>query len=301
MSVSFNYLGQFGRLGNQMFQYAFLLGLHTKYGYQISIPSSNYKNAWRQHQLFESFKLQSFDRKNIAYNDYLNIHSDSTIKEKQFHFDEELFNNARDNINYHGYFQSEKYFEHCKDLVRKNFEFLDSIQNKCSEFMKQFHNKTVLSIHIRRGDALGKPHQFPVPNEDYYLRCFDIIGEYDYAIVFSDDYEWCNKQKIFSADNILISKTYDPVNYDKDENLISNNSNLYDLCLMSMCQKHIIPNSSFGWWGAWLADSPTVCYPSPWFGSSYMNDLHPDFEVLINLKDLFLPHWKEVKYNVSDE
>ena len=46
MTISFNTLGEFGRLGNQMFQYAFLLGLHSKYGYDIAIPPSNFKNAW---------------------------------------------------------------------------------------------------------------------------------------------------------------------------------------------------------------------------------------------------------------
>lgn len=296
MSISFNRLGQFGRLGNQMFQYAFLLGLHSKYGYEISLPPSNFENAWIHHQLFEAFKLKSFDRKNIFYNDYLDIHSEFCIKEKQFHFDEDLVNNAKDNIDYHGYFQSEKYFENCKDLVRENFQFLDHIQNKCSEFMEQFKNKTVLSIHVRRGDNIGRPHEFPIPNEEYFKKCFDVVGNYDYALVFSDDCKWCKEQEIFSADNILIHESYDEVNYNYDLNLISNNSNLYDLCLMTMCQKHIIGNSSFGWWGAWLANSHMVCYPDPWFGESHMNNIHEDFEVMIDLKDLFPSNWVKINY-----
>ena len=64
MTVSFNYLGQYGRLGNQMFQYAFLLGLHSKYGYEISIPPSDFKNAWINHQLFQAFKLKSLKKEN---------------------------------------------------------------------------------------------------------------------------------------------------------------------------------------------------------------------------------------------
>lgn len=299
MTISFNYLGQFGRIGNQMFQYAFLLGLHAKYGYEISIPPSDFKNAWRQHQLFEAFKLVSFDRKNQSYNDYIDINSDACIKERQFHFDEELFNNARDNIDYHGYFQSEKYFEHCKDLIRKNFEFLDPIQEKCRKFISQFEGKTILAIQVRRGDYVQMTDRFPIPNENYYKKCFELVGHYDYAIVFSDDYEWCKDQKIFSADNILISKTYDPTNYDKSESLESNNSNLYDLCLMTMCDKHIIANSSFGWWGAWLANSQTVFYPSPWFGDPFMNNLHPDFNKMIDLKDLTPKTWIRVDYNIE--
>ena len=294
MTISFNTLGEFGRLGNQMFQYAFLLGLHSKYGYDIAIPPSNFKNAWRQHQLFEAFSLNSLKKENI-----IRIDREHFVRERKFHFDENIFNQDLDNTDYLGYFQSEKYFEHCKDLVKQNFEFLNPIQEKCLKFMKQFEGKIVLAIQVRRGDNVGRSHEFPIPNEDYFQKCFEIVSDYDYAIVFSDDYEWCKNQKIFSPDNILISKTQDSVNYNKDEGLISNNSNLYDLCLMTMCNKHIISNSSFGWWGAWLADSSTVCYPDPWFGSSYMNDLHPHFEIMIDLKDLFPSDWMMVKYIVD--
>jgi hypothetical protein len=293
MTISFNTLGEFGRLGNQMFQYAFLVGLHSKYGYEIAIPPSTFKNAWIHHQLFEAFELKTLKKENIIRIDRKNF-----IKERQFHFDENIFNNASDNTDYLGYFQSEKYFEHCKNLIKENFTFLPHIQSKCLEFISQFKNKTLLAIQVRRGDNIGRPHEFPIPNEEYFQKCFDLVGNYDYAIVFSDDYEWCKNQKIFSANNILISKSYDPVNYNKDTNLVSNNSNLYDLCLMSMCQKHIIGNSSFGWWGAWLAESPVVCYPDPWFGESHMNNLHEDFEVMINLKDLFPEDWNRVIYNI---
>lgn len=294
MTISFNTLGNYGRLGNQMFQYAFLLGLHVKYGYKFAIPPSEFKNAWIHHQLFEAFTLNSLKKENIVSQS-----KDGFVREKQFHFDENIFNNASDNTDYLGYFQSEKYFEHCKELVKENFTFLDHIQQKCNNFMSRFKGKTVLSIHVRRGDNIGIPTMFPMPNKDYYKKCFEIVGDYDYAIVFSDDFEWCENQEIFSADNILISKTYDEVNYNKDLNLVSNNSNLYDLCLMSMCDKHIIANSSFSWWGAWLANSSFVCYPDPWFGEDFMNKLHWDFEVMIDLKDLCPENWNSVKYNFN--
>jgi hypothetical protein len=291
MTISFNTLGRFGRLGNQMFQYAFLLGIGSKYGYEISIPPSDFKNAWIDHQLFQAFTLDSLKKENIIFQD-----RDNFFRESKFHFDENIFYNALDNSDYLGYFQSEKYFEHCKDLVRQNFTFLSHIKEKCDKFMCKFKNKTVLSIQVRRGDNVGRPQEFPIPDENYYKKCLEFVGEYDYAIVFSDDYMWCEQQEIFSKDNILISKTYDEVNYNKDLSLISNNSNLYDLCMMSICQKHIIANSSFGWWGAWLANSQIVCYPDPWFGSSYMENIHYDFKEMIDLKDLFPNHWTKINY-----
>ena len=44
-----------------------------------------------------------------------------------------------------------------------------------------------------------------------------------------------------------------------------------DLCLMSKCNYHIIANSSFSWWGAWLADSEHVIAPKNWFSDSCSN------------------------------
>ena len=72
-------------------------------------------------------------------------------------------------------------------------------------------------------------------------------------IIFTDDIPWCKSQEIFSGDRFLISETED---------------NVYDLCLMSMCESHIIANSSFSWWGAWLADSEKVIAPKRWFGTT---------------------------------
>ena len=60
------------------------------------------------------------------------------------------------------------------------------------------------------------------------------------------------------------------------------NSPYVDMCLMSLCEAHIIANSSFSWWGAWLANSQMVVAPSIWFGP---NNAHLD------TKDLYCPHW----------
>ena len=76
------------------------------------------------------------------------------------------------------------------------------------------------------------------------------------VIVFSDDCDWCNTQELFSDDRFMISE---------------NNSTDADLCLMSLCDYHIIANSSFSWWGAWLAKSKKVYAPKNWFGGECVN------------------------------
>ncbi|BCV08022.1 MAG: hypothetical protein CM15mL4_0670 [uncultured marine virus] len=63
------------------------------------------------------------------------------------------------------------------------------------------------------------------------------------VLIFSDDPAWCKEHELFSDDRFLVS--------DNDDQYI-------DLCLMTMCEKHIIANSSFSWWGAWLSNSDKI-------------------------------------------
>ena len=74
------------------------------------------------------------------------------------------------------------------------------------------------------------------------------------VIVFSDDPVWCKEQSIFSSDRFMVAE---------------GNDNRYDLCLMSLCKDFIIANSSFSWWGAWLANRGGVVAPARWFGEGY--------------------------------
>ena len=71
------------------------------------------------------------------------------------------------------------------------------------------------------------------------------------VIVFSDDPEWCKEQELFESDRFMIAE---------------GNDNRYDMCLISLCDDFITANSSFSWWGAWLANRGTVIAPSRWFG-----------------------------------
>ena len=108
----------------------------------------------------------------------------------------------------------------------------------------------VLSIHVRRTDYLSNSANHFNLDFDYYEKALEYFDT-EQVIVFSDDPEWCKQQKIFSDDRFMISESGD---------------NKIDLCLMSMCNHHIIANSSFSWWGAWLAKSKKVVAPSTWFG-----------------------------------
>ena len=97
------------RLANQMFQYSAVKGIAKNMGYQYCVPPSKFKSnadAWEEHQLFIPFTLETFSPLQIQWIDAKR----PVLQEKQFHFDEELFNNCPDWVTLWGFFQSEKYF-----------------------------------------------------------------------------------------------------------------------------------------------------------------------------------------------
>ena len=257
--LAFNHLGHLGRLGNQMFQYASLRGIAARRGYDFGIPPSKFEDEWRSHQLFEVFDLPNLPRSNVKYLDGGNA---PVAQERFFQFDQLLFDQCPNDVSLFGFFQSEKYFKHIENSILEDFTFRDHILEPCKEIAEGFDNP--VSLHVRRTDYLtnsANHHNLDLIYYEEALKHFD--GRQ--VIVFSDDPEWCQEQELFSDDRFLVSESGD---------------NTIDLCLMTLCTDHIIANSSFSWWGAWLAKSEKVIAPSRWFGPNNVDketkDLIPE-------------------------
>jgi hypothetical protein len=251
MMIGFNALGSLGRLGNQMFQYSSLRGVAKNRNFDWCIPNSDGVREYHDHRLFNTFEMTSVKDENIQL-----IPSNSYVEESCFHFDENLFNNCPDNISIFGYFQTEKYFSNVKDIIKKDFVFKKDILNPCLEYYNSLGTKKVISLHIRRGDYLVNSENHPPCSIEYYEQALKQFSDYDKVIIFSDDSEWCKEQELFDGDNFLVSETGDQ---------------FLDLCLMTLCNGHIIANSSFSWWGAWLSNTEKVVAPSKWFGPALEN------------------------------
>ena len=147
--LAVNYLGQLGRLANQMFQYASLRGIAAARGYDFGIPPSDFKDEWTNHQLLEVFELSNLPEKNIKY---LDGGFAPVVNEKHFEFDEALFNQCPNEVSLFGFFQSEKYFKHIKDSLKEDFTFRDHILEPCTEIAESFENP--VALHVRRTDYL---------------------------------------------------------------------------------------------------------------------------------------------------
>lgn len=252
--ISFNVLGNYGHLGNQMFQYASLRGIANKNNLHWIIPPKEYfgLNYSLRSSIYDCFELYGLSEENIGISDK------PTFVEKFYHFDEILFNLCPDNINLQGYFQSEKYFKDISEEIRKDFTFKDKF--------KLDLEYPYASLHVRRTDYLLSNHQNNL-TDNYYSKAIFMLPEDIKIIVMSDDIEWCREQEIFSDERFIFSM----------------NNSYTDLYLMSKAKYIIMANSSFSWWGAWLnEEAEKVICPSRWLGSELEHE---------DTKDLFLKNW----------
>lgn len=281
--LAFNQIGSLGRLGNQMFEYAAVRGIAAKHNYEWSIPPFHLTGI-ENYSLHKCFKLESVKEQNLQVRDDF-----SYVQERFFHFDEELFDECPDNVSLHGFFQSEKYFKHISDQIRKDFTFHDEHLIPCQEFMDDLKDQQPIMLHVRRGDPnLVDPRGFkwsytqcgdqhPVQPIEYYERALSKFDDSQPVIVFSDSPEWVKEQEFFSSDRFLVSEPQEKYG-DGSYTPYS------DLCLMSLCSHAIIANSSLSWWGAWLIsnENKKVIAPKMWFGPAYADK---------NTKDLYCPDW----------
>lgn len=261
-----------GRLGNQMFQFSSTLGISKKNGFEAKFPIENCvnelpygpidfttgKNSLTRCNLLDCFKIDPsyFIPRN-------QIRVLRVYQESKFSYDSSV-EKIEDQTSLSGYFQTEKYFSHCKDLILSQFKFKDDYYNQSRSFLDSVKNfdssKKVCSIHVRRGDYVMYPNHHPCCTVEYYQSAIEKINSVlaiDKFIVFSDDPEWCKSE--FNDEKFIIS------------NLISPYS---ELCCMSLCDNNIIANSSFSWWASWLNKNQNkiVICPKRWFGDLLQKD-----------------------------
>jgi len=178
-----------------------------------------------------------------------------------------------DNVYLDGYWQSEKYFHDIVDFLRNEFSFVISPSIINQEMMDKIKKCNSVSLHIRRGDYISNSETMKfhgVLGTEYYRVSLNLIKEKikdPEIFVFSDDIMWAKA----NLDTDLPIHFIDHNGTGKDYE---------DLRLMSNCQHHIIANSSFSWWGAWLSANPDkiVIAPKQWFNDQSIDskDLIPN-------------------------
>jgi hypothetical protein len=164
------------------------------------------------------------------------------------------------NVCLEGFWQSEKYFIDIRALLKKEFTPRAPLEGENLYLAEKIQACTAVSLHVRRGDYLTNPHaarHHGTCDMEYYARAVHFIREKIPAVhlfIFSDDPKWTEATLRYDLPTTFVSKTEA-----KGEGR--------DLTLMSMCRHHIIANSSFSWWGAWLGENQgkTVIAPVRWY------------------------------------
>jgi len=242
-----------GGLGNMMFQIAAMKSFAKDNNSEVSFP--NYENHIKKinSDTYHNPNLNYAEEYKKAFSnlDIITVEPGNTKRLDLPFFYVNL--KYKDNTEYFGYFQSEKFFSHNRDFILNLFKpsskVLDDINYKYSDVLKL---KTC-AIHVRRGDYLKLQGLHAVQDINYFNNAISAVGDVDKYLVFSDDLNWCKNNLI--GDKFVF---------------IEGNKDYIDLFLMSMCTHQVISNSSFSWWGAWLNNNSKkkVVAPLNWFNES---------------------------------
>lgn len=233
--ITFDRLGQWqqwGRLGNQLFQVAAVIGLAKKYNDYAIFP------RWEKYYIFKKELHQTNILPPIKY----------TYKEPAFHYQEIPY---QKDMNISGYFQSYKYFDFCKEDIIDQFDLKDEYREIITSKYKYIDFNKTCSIGVRRSDYLQKSKFHTNLTINYYNTALDIIKP-DTVIVVSDDIKYCQEVLFRDRPGFIFSDALDFI----------------DLFIQTYCKFNIIANSTFHWWGAYLNQHPDnkVVYPTEWFG-----------------------------------
>jgi Glycosyl transferase family 11 len=245
----------YGGLGNQMFEYAtgrrLAIANHDLLKLDVtSFKTDPLRNYCLNHfNIFEQIATDEeiFYLKNIGY-----------FKEEPYlRFYPDVLKLGRD-VYLEGNWPSEKYFADIEGIIKQEFTVKHPLTGDNKRLAESINYYQSVALHIRRGDYLAPMNNgfFVIcPLSYYYEAANRLAGQLAniHFFVFSDDPDWVQENFQLPFPTTFIRHNGQDQNYE-------------DLRLMTFCKHHIIANSTFSWWGAWLASKPAkiVFAPAQW-------------------------------------
>jgi len=241
----------YGRLGNQLFQIATAYAYALKHGHSFALPTHSINhNIWDVYYR-NLDRTDLHDKYGVTFLNTLLIRDNKfTIRENKHDFNNLANPNVRKDsiIELDGYFQTELYFIDYYDQVKEFLLYILDIKNT--------PKKDSCMIHVRRGDYLEYADKHPSVSYGYVKNAIELMQDkFEHFEFYSDDINWCRENMIF--DNVDIKY------------IDTSSDALGDFQQMLLCKGHIISNSTYSWWAAWLHEKSheDVIAPSIWFGT----------------------------------
>ena len=269
--------GLIGGMGNQMFQYAAGFALASRLGVGLRLDRSWFRGRPERWYSLDAFSISG------------RVATDEELRQAGIRYPGSLarglarigfkrlgltrgqvvepdfpywpgFRELPDGSCLAGYWQSERYFEDVADAIRREFTVREAPDPENQRALEQIRACESVALHVRRGDYATDPRvqQFHgMTTLEYYQAAVGRMLAHlsdPVFFLFSDDPHWVRQNLVVNAPTVHLDHNGPKRDYE-------------DLRLMSACRHHVIANSSFSWWGAWLAGRPgqRVIAPARWF------------------------------------
>lgn len=247
MSIAtFLEMGIHGELGNQMFQVASVIGYARKTGKRAVFPDWTCKISGRDYlKIFKNPIDTNFPKESLSQ-------AFKTVHYRELNYIDIPF--IQENVNFLGYFQSEKFFENCTDEIRNLFTSNDEIQTYIQEkYSDLLNNSRKVSLHVRTAKRAqsDSPEVHAAASLEFIQKSMEHFSDENTFVVFADVMEEAKKILPEGKKYLFI---------EREENYV-------DLFLMTKFDSYIVSPSTFGWWGAWLSESksPKITVLKDWF------------------------------------
>jgi hypothetical protein len=261
--ITFSQLGKYGRLGNQLFQYAALRSLSLQKGYECKIPNPAQMEWHGQKCLLDKFNIEAEYLKDGEYDNICFMYREPNINK----FDKNFFH-LGDGVDLLGFFQSTKYFNKFKKQIIKELTPRAETVNRAREYIesKRSNNCELVSVHLRMGDLIDGTN--PIYNDFYgdSINSEDsAYGKYfNQAIKMFDDKNvkflvFCGGSRDNSKEDVSFMESLD----DRFV-LCSSEDPLMDFTSITLCEHNICCHlTTFGWWAAFLNPNPNKIVTMP--------------------------------------
>lgn len=158
------------------------------------------------------------------------------------------------------------------DIYLQDFRYFDQYKTELKHILSEGIDKiNYVSLHIRRGDYVNNPYYTDLTQTDYYQKAIAEFPNERFLVFCADrqdksddksDMEWC--KNIFQGGNFEFYQGKDEID---------------DFNKMASCKAHIMANSSFSFWAAYIGGDKTIA-PSKWFADGRVIPLPEEFKKL---------------------